>query len=77
MLESRKESFRGEACKKDIVDSSKPLRDLLANGKRGDGTPISDSTRHRLQNFAEALDAQMSECDAMEYRGSIGRSTSR
>ena len=69
MLESRKESFRGEACRKDIVDSSKPLRDILASGKRADGTPITDSTRHRLQNFAEALDAQMSECDAMEYRG--------
>jgi len=69
MLESRKENFRGGACKKDIVDSSKPLRDILANGKRADGTPVSDSTLHRLQNFAEALDAQMSECDAMEYRG--------
>ena len=69
MIESRKDSFRGEACRKDIVDSSKPLRDLLATGKRADGTPISDSTRHRLENFAEALDAQMPECDAMEYRG--------
>jgi len=69
MLESRKESFRGEACRKDIEDSSKPLREMLASGKRADGTTISDSTRHRLQNFAEALDAQMPECDAMEYRG--------
>ena len=69
MIESRKDSFRGEACRKDIVSSSKPLRDLLAAGKRPDGTPISDSTRHRLENFAEALDAQMPECDAMEYRG--------
>jgi len=69
MIESRKDSFRGEACRKDIENSSKPLRDLLAAGKRSDGTPISDSTRHRLQNFAQALDAQVPECDAMEYRG--------
>ena len=73
MLESRKESFRGEACRKDIVDSSKPLRDILASGKRADGTPISDSTRHWLQSFAEALDAQRLECDAMEYRGADRR----
>jgi len=69
MIESRRDSFRGEACKKDLVDSSRPLRDLLASRKRPDGTPISDSTLHRLQNFAEATDAQMPECDAMEYRG--------
>ena len=69
MIESRKDSFRGEPCRKDIETSSKPLRDLLTAGKRADGTAISDSTRHRLQNFAEALDAQMPECDAMEYRG--------
>src|SRR6185436_19390975 len=69
MIESRRDSFRGEACRKDLVDSSQPLRDLLASRKRPDGTPISDSTLHRLQNFAEATDAQMPECDAMEYRG--------
>ena len=69
MMDSRKDSFRGEACRKDLVDSSKPLREMLATGKRPDGTPFSDSTRHRLENFAEATDAQMPECDVMEYRG--------
>jgi len=69
MLESRKDSFRGEACRKDLVDSSKPLRELLATGKRPDGTPISDSTMARLRRFAEATDAQMPECDVMEFRG--------
>lgn len=69
LMESRKDSFRGEACKKDIVDSSKPLRDLLASGKRPDGTPFSDSTRQRLERFAEANDAQLAECDEMRYRG--------
>jgi len=76
MIESRRDSFRGEACRKDIENSSKPLRDMLTTGKRSGGTPISDSTRHRLQNFAEALDAQMPECDAMEYRG-VDRSIDR
>ncbi len=42
---------------------------MLANGKRPDGTPFSDSTLRRLTNFAEATDAQMPECDAMVYRG--------
>ena len=69
MIDSRKESFRGEACKKDLIDSSKPLREMLASGKRPNGTPISDSTRHRLERFAEATDAQIPECDLMEYRG--------
>ena len=32
MIESRKDSFRGEPCRKDIESSSKPLRDLLATG---------------------------------------------
>jgi glyoxylase-like metal-dependent hydrolase (beta-lactamase superfamily II) len=75
MIESRKESFRGEACRKDLVDSSQPLRTLLASGKRADGTPISDSTLRRLRNFAEATDAQMPECDAMVYRGIDRRMT--
>lgn len=69
MMESRKETFRGEACRKDLIDSSKPLRDLVAAGKRPDGTPFSDSTRLRLARFVEATDAQMPECDLMEYRG--------
>src|SRR5678815_5249586 len=75
MIESRKESFRGESCRKDLVDSSQPLRTLLASGKRADGTPISDSTLRRLRNFAEATDAQMPECDAMVYRGIDRRMT--
>ena len=75
MIESRRESFRGEACRKDLVDSSKPLRDLLARGKRPDGTRFSDSTRHRLENFAEATDAQMPQCDLMAYRGIDRRMT--
>jgi len=69
LIESRRDSFRGEECRKDLVDSSKPLREMLATGKRPDGTAISDSTRQRLERFAEATDAQMPECDAMEYRG--------
>lgn len=69
LIESRRESFRGEECRKDLVDSSKPLREMLATGKRPDGTAISDSTRRRLERFAEATDAQMPECDVMEYRG--------
>ena len=36
LLESRKDGFRGAACRKDIVDSSKPLRAMLATGKRAD-----------------------------------------
>jgi glyoxylase-like metal-dependent hydrolase (beta-lactamase superfamily II) len=75
MLESRKETFRGEACRKDLIDSSKPLRDLVAAGKRPDGTPFSDSTRVRLARFVEATDAQMPECDLMEYRGVDRRMT--
>jgi glyoxylase-like metal-dependent hydrolase (beta-lactamase superfamily II) len=69
LLESRKESFRGEACRKDIDDSSKPLREMLATGKRADGTPISDSTRRRLERFAESIDAQRPECEVMDYKG--------
>ena len=68
MIESRKETFRGEACRKDLVDSSKPLRELLASGKRANGSPIPDSTMARLRRFAEAVDAQAPECDAMQYR---------
>ena len=75
MLESRKETFRGEACRKDLIDTSKPLRDLVASGKRPDGTPFSDSTRLRLERFVEAIDAQMPECDTMAYRGVDRRMT--
>ena len=75
MLESRKETFRGEACRKDLVDSSKPLHDMIAAGKRPDGTPFSDSTRLRLTRFVDAVDAQMPECDLMEYRGVDRRMT--
>ena len=75
MLESRKESFRGEACRKDLTDSSKPLRDMVAAGHRPDGTPFTDSTRYRLERFIEATDAQMPECDIMAYRGVDRRMT--
>jgi glyoxylase-like metal-dependent hydrolase (beta-lactamase superfamily II) len=69
LMESRADSFRGDACRKDLEPSSKSIRDQLATGKRPDGTPLPDASVKRLTEFAEALEAQVPECDVMVFRG--------
>lgn len=69
MLESRSKDFRGEACRKDVLDQVPTLEERLASGKLPDGTPLPDATKQRLMSFIEALEGQAAECDAMMYRG--------
>ncbi len=68
-LETLRESFRGEPCKEDLAAPSRSLHDQLASRKRADGTALLEASLQRLKNFAEAVDAQMVECDAMQFQG--------
>lgn len=72
-MNDRKAAFRSDACKTELIDQSKPLRERLASGKRADGTPLTEATRQRLQNFIEAFDVHLGECDEMVFRGADRR----
>ena len=72
-MDDRKAAFRSDACKEELVEQSNPLREQLASGKRGDGTPLTDATRQRLQDFIEAVDVHLGECDEMVFRGADRR----
>ncbi len=69
LMEERREKFRGDSCKSDLMGDSKQLREQLANGTRPDGTPLTPTVKERLGRFLEAVDGQLAECDRMCYRG--------
>lgn len=69
LMETRKGKFRGEPCRTELEEQTKPLRESFANGKRPDGTPASEASKQRLREFIEAMDEHAAECEEMHYRG--------
>ncbi len=69
MMETRKETFRGEPCRAELVDGEKEMRETLERGTRADGTPLPEASRARVQRFLAGFEAERDQCDAREFRG--------
>lgn len=69
LMETRKEAFRGEPCRAELVDGEKEMRETLARGTRPDGSPLPESTRARVQRFLDGFEAERDQCDAKTFRG--------
>lgn len=67
LIQTRREKFSKEPCKALLREQVTPMRDQVASRKRPDGTDIPEVSMNRLKGFIAAFDAQMIECDAMEY----------
>ncbi|MGE0441308.1 MAG: MBL fold metallo-hydrolase [Gemmatimonadales bacterium] len=69
IMKDRQETFRGERCRTDLANDSRPLREQLASGKRPNGDPIPEASMTRLRDFVAAADEQAAQCEEMRYRG--------
>ncbi len=61
--------FQGPSCAPFLRTQSQPLRETLASGKGGDGTPLTDARRKRVEQFVAEADAGIAECAEFRYRG--------
>jgi glyoxylase-like metal-dependent hydrolase (beta-lactamase superfamily II) len=79
LMEGRKEKFRGADCKAELADESKGMRDLLASGKRPDGSALAEASIGRLKDGLAVMDEQSAQCDLMRFvpvdRRITGRTT--
>jgi glyoxylase-like metal-dependent hydrolase (beta-lactamase superfamily II) len=67
LMEERKDKFRGAECKAELANDSKGMRDLLASGKRPDGSPLSEASIGRLKDGLAVMDEQSAQCDLMRF----------
>jgi glyoxylase-like metal-dependent hydrolase (beta-lactamase superfamily II) len=69
LLERDVRAFQGPNCAPFLKAQSKGLRELVASGKGGDGTPLTDARRKRMQGFLDDADAAIEECAEFRFRG--------
>jgi glyoxylase-like metal-dependent hydrolase (beta-lactamase superfamily II) len=67
LMDERKEKFGGAECKAELANDSKSLRDMLASGKRPDGSPLSEASIGRVKDGLAVVDEQSAQCDVMRY----------
>lgn len=69
LMESRKEVFRGDACRAELEDGEQELRGILERGTRPDGSPLPDASLARTRRFLDGFVSERGQCDTREYRG--------
>lgn len=69
LMASRKDKLRGAPCKTELEKELKPQRELLAGGKRPDGTPLSEKSKAFLADAIAGLVQSIDECDQARFRG--------
>ena len=69
LLERDVRAFQGPNCAPFLRAQSKGLREMLAAGVGGDGAPLTEARRKRMQGFLDDADAAIEECAEFRFRG--------